>query len=66
MKQIVRKEQEACQASVQLATMADHQQQQQQVTMTGEAAAMGTAGTVPGEEDTINVSLDMECDPEFR
>ena len=33
--------------------------------MTGEAAAMGTAGTVLGEEDTINVSVDMECDPEF-
>ena len=33
--------------------------------MTGEAAVMGTAGTVLGEEDTINVSLNMECDPEF-
>ena len=44
--------------------MADHQQQL--VTTTGETAAMGTAGTVPGEEDTINISLDMECNPEIR
>ncbi len=63
MKQTARKEQEAHQAGVQLVTMADHQQQQQQVTMAGKA--MGTAGTVLGEEDTTNISLNMECDPEF-
>ncbi len=33
--------------------------------MTGEMAVIGTAGTIPGEEDTINVSLDMECNPKF-
>ncbi len=26
---------------------------------------MGTAGTILGEEDAINISLNMECDPEF-
>ena len=49
--------------------MADHQQQQQQLQATtgneGEAAAMGTPGTVPGGEEAINISLDMECNPEF-
>ncbi len=65
-KQTVRKDQEAQQAGVQPVTMADHQQQQQQlVKTTGETVVMGTAGTVPGEEDTVNISLNMECDPEF-
>ncbi len=46
--------------------MADHQQQQQQlVTMTGEMAMTGTAGTILAEEDMINISLDMECNPKF-
>ncbi len=64
MKQTVRKDQEAQQAGVQPVTIADHQQQQL-ATTTGETAVTGTAGTVPGEEDTINISLDMECNPEF-
>ncbi len=64
---MARKDQEAQQVGVQPVTMADHQQQQQQlVTTTGEMAVMGPAGTVLGEEDAINISLDMECDPEFR
>ena len=62
MKQTARKDQEACQAGVQLVAMADHQQQQQQVTTTGEAAVMGTTGTVLGEEDTIKVELVKQCD----
>ena len=28
-------------------------------------AETGTAGTVLGEEDVVNISLDMECNPEF-
>ncbi len=65
IKQTTRKDQEAQQVGVQPVTMADHQQQQQQLAATtGETAVMGTAGTVLGEEDVINISLNMECDPE--
>ncbi len=63
MKQTARKDQEVQQAGVKLVTMAD---QQQLATTTGETAVTGTAGTVLGEEDMINLSLNMECNPEFR
>ncbi len=66
MKQTTRKDQEVQQAGIQAVTMANHQQLQATTGDEGEMTVMGTAGTVPGEEEAIDISLDMECDPKFR